>query len=74
MGTLQPCNALFSFHKRELGMQKEQGRTVETPVEARQGFLDRPVLLVLVVGVALVVIAFALVFMGFFGGPSAPPR
>jgi hypothetical protein len=55
-------------------MQKEQGRTVETPVEARQGFLDRPVLLVLVVGVALVVIAFALVFMGFFGGPSAPPH
>ena len=28
-------------------MHKEQGRTVETPVEARAGFLDRPVLVVL---------------------------
>jgi hypothetical protein len=30
---------------------------VETPVEARQGFLDRPVLAVLLAGLALAVIA-----------------
>lgn len=30
---------------------------VETPVEARQGFLDRPVLVVLVAGLVLVTIA-----------------
>lgn len=29
---------------------------VETPVEARQGFLDRPVLVVLVVGLALAMV------------------
>lgn len=29
---------------------------VETPVEARQGFLDRPVLVVLVAGLALAVV------------------
>ncbi len=55
-------------------MHKEQGRTVETPVEARGGFLDRPVLVVLVASVALVLIGFALVYLGFFSSPSAPPR
>ncbi|NWG24519.1 MAG: hypothetical protein HXY30_08930 [Pseudorhodoplanes sp.] len=34
------------------------GRIEETAVEARQGFLDRPVLAVLVIGTALVVIGF----------------
>ncbi|MFC5392967.1 hypothetical protein [Bosea vestrisii] len=29
---------------------------VETPVEARQGFLDRPVLVVLVAGLALAIV------------------
>jgi hypothetical protein len=33
---------------------------VETPVQARQGFLDRPVLAVLVGGVVLVLIAFVI--------------
>ena len=55
-------------------MHKEQGRTVETPVESRQGFLDRPVLVVLVASVALVLIGFALVYMGFFSSPNVPPR
>lgn len=41
-------------------MRKENGQIVETPVEARGGFLDRPVLLVLLVSVALVVAVFAL--------------
>ncbi len=48
-------------------MHKEQGRTVESPVEARQGFLDRPVLAVLVVSIALVLILYALIYFGFFG-------
>jgi hypothetical protein len=48
-------------------MHKEEGRTVENPVEARQGFLDRPVLVVLVVSVALVLILYGFIYFGFFG-------
>ena len=48
-------------------MHKEEGRTVESAVEARQGFLDRPVLAVLVASLALVVILYALIYLGFFG-------
>jgi hypothetical protein len=48
-------------------MHKEQGRTVESPVEARQGFLDRPVLAVLVVMVTLVLILYGFIYFGFFG-------
>jgi len=49
-------------------MQREstdQGadRTVETPVEARQGYLDRPVLVVLVASIVLVVVAFAVLWL-----------
>jgi hypothetical protein len=51
---------------RSRTMHKEQGHTVETPVEARAGFLDRPVLVVLVVAVFLVCLLFAAVYMGFF--------
>jgi len=47
-------------------MHKEGGHIVESPVEARAGFLDRPVLVVLTVSVILVVGAFALVAGGFF--------
>lgn len=49
-------------------MHKEQGRTVESPVEARAGFLDRPVLVVLVASIVLVVIGFLVVGSGFFSG------
>jgi hypothetical protein len=48
-------------------MQKEGGHVVQTPVEARAGFLDRPVLVVLAAGLALVVVAFALIYGGYFG-------
>jgi hypothetical protein len=48
-------------------MHKEQGRTVESPVEARQGFLDRPVLAVLVLSLSLVLVLYALIYFGFFG-------
>ena len=43
---------------------EERGRVVETAVEARGGFLGRPVLLVLVVSVVLVVVGFALAYLG----------
>jgi hypothetical protein len=48
-------------------MHKEEGRTVESPVEARQGFLDRPVLVVLAASLSLVLILYALIYFGFFG-------
>ena len=47
-------------------MHKEQGRTVESPVEARAGFLDRPVLVVLVVSLALIVVLYVAIYTGFF--------
>ena len=47
-------------------MHKEQGRTVENPVEARQGFLDRPVLVVLAVSLGLMVVLYAMIYAGFF--------
>ena len=43
-----------------------QGRIVETAVEARAGFLDRPVLLVLVMSCTLAVGAMFLAFFGVF--------
>lgn len=43
---------------------QEHGHTVETAVEARAGFLDRPVLVVLVVSTAIVVVAFLLTYLG----------
>jgi hypothetical protein len=45
-------------------MRDENGHTVETAVEARAGFLDRPVLVVLVVSIAVVIAAFALAYFG----------
>jgi hypothetical protein len=47
-------------------MHKENGRTVESPVEARAGFLDRPVLIVLITSLALVCILFALIYISYF--------
>jgi hypothetical protein len=38
-------------------------REVLTPVEARAGFLDRPVLIVLIVSVAMVSVLFALMLL-----------
>jgi hypothetical protein len=45
--------------------QDIHGEIVETPVQARQGYKDRPVLVILVASTALVVICFALVYLGF---------
>jgi hypothetical protein len=45
-------------------MRTEDGHIVETAVEARAGFLDRPVLAVLVVSTAVVIVAFAMTYFG----------
>ena len=47
-------------------MHEEAGHIVETPVEARAGFLDRPTLVVLIVSTSLTVGLFALLYMVFF--------
>jgi hypothetical protein len=49
-------------------MHKEGGSIVETPVEARAGFLDRPSLAVLIVSTCLIVGVFALIYIVFFMG------
>ena len=46
-------------------MRKEEGRTIETPVEARAGFRDRPVLVVLAVSLVLAAVVFGLLWLGF---------
>jgi len=43
--------------------RRRTSRPVLNPVEARQGFRDRPVLAVLVVSLALVIIAFGLLIL-----------
>ena len=42
----------------------EHGHIVETPVEARAGFLDRPVFTVLMTSTVIVILAFALAYFG----------
>jgi hypothetical protein len=46
-------------------MRDVAGREVETAVEARAGFLDRPVLVVLCMSTALAVAVLALIWLGF---------
>jgi hypothetical protein len=43
-------------------MHREEGETTVTPVEARQGYRDKPVLLVLVVSLVLIVVVFGLLW------------
>jgi hypothetical protein len=47
-------------------MREENGQIVETAVEARAGFLDRPTLAVLIVSTALLIGLFAVAYIGFF--------
>jgi hypothetical protein len=49
-------------------MRKENGQIVETSVEARAGFLDRPTLAVLIVSTGLMIALFAVIYIGFFAG------
>jgi hypothetical protein len=44
-----------------------ENRPVLQPTESRQGFLDRPVLLVLVVSLILVIVAFGLLVLPGLG-------
>ena len=44
-------------------MRDETGRKVETSVEARAGFLDRPVLAVLCASLALCVVVFGALWL-----------
>ena len=46
-------------------MRVEDGRIVETAVEARAGFLDRPTLVVLATSTALIVALLAIVLIVF---------
>ena len=48
-------------------MREESGRKVETSVEARAGFLDRPVLIVLGASLALGLVVLGALWLGFFG-------
>jgi uncharacterized membrane protein len=52
--------------RKEHVMRDERGRKVETAVEARAGFLDRPVLIVLCVSLALGVIVLGALWLGSF--------
>jgi hypothetical protein len=47
-------------------MDKEAGHIVETAVEARAGFIDRPTTVVLIVSTTLTIAAFAVIYIGFF--------
>jgi hypothetical protein len=47
-------------------MRQEGGHIVETPVEARAGYLDRPVMKVLVASTLLVVFLFAVLYFTHF--------
>ena len=47
-------------------MHQEGNHIVETPVEARAGFLDRPVAVVLVVSTVLVVALFGVIYLTQF--------
>ena len=52
-------------------MRKVDGQVVETPVEARAGFLDRPVLVVLVVSVCWLWVRVCW-FRSVFSEPTKP--
>jgi hypothetical protein len=56
--------------RREHIMRDESGRKVETGVEARAGFLDRPVLIVLCVSLALGVVILGALWLGFFASSA----
>ena len=67
LSSVYPCSVEA---RKEKTMRDEAGRKVETSVEARAGFLDRPVLIVLCVSLALAAVVFGALWFGFFA-PSA---
>ena len=64
--TFAGVNVAVVKARKEHVMRDEKGRKVETAVEARAGFLDRPVLVVLCVSLALGVIVLGALWFGFF--------
>jgi hypothetical protein len=66
-GILATALALSRCDQKNTGMHKEAEHTVESPVEARQGFLDRPVLVVLGISLSLILVLYAAIYLGFFG-------
>ena len=48
-------------------MERHGEKIIKSSVEARQGFLDKPVLMVLVISCVLAVAALALSLAGVFG-------
>jgi hypothetical protein len=60
---LEPA-AVSNLGSAETDMKKDNDQIVETAVEARGGFLGRPVLLVLVVSVALAIAFMVFSYMG----------
>jgi hypothetical protein len=60
------CNRESVPDPRSRFMQNESGHIVETAVESRAGFLDRPTLTVLIVSTGLIIALFALIYIGFF--------
>jgi len=47
-------------------LDKEAGHIVETAVEARAGFIDRPTTVLLIVSTTLTIAVFAAIYIGFF--------
>jgi hypothetical protein len=47
-------------------MKKEGGHIVETAIEARAGYLDRPVMAVLIVSTVLVCALFGFLYLVYF--------
>jgi hypothetical protein len=58
-------DATSGLRARSRIMRDEEGRKIETGIEARAGFLDRPVLIVLGVSLTVLVIIFAALWLGF---------
>ena len=46
-------------------MHEDRARVVETPVRARAGFLDRPVLAILIVSTVVVIVGFFVAYRFF---------
>jgi hypothetical protein len=63
------CQSFRSENAQPLeeDMERSDEKIIESPVEARQGFRGRPVLIVLVVSCTLAIVALALSFAGIFG-------
>jgi hypothetical protein len=63
-GTRSARFALISEAQEEQSMRDVAGHKVETAVEARAGFLDRPVLVVLCVSLALGAVVLGALWLG----------